>query len=408
MQGAVFIVCTVTAFFILVRTDIVRRLAYLVEKGRFEAMREALPSSDTLARFNADARAVAALVTPAVVQVVTVKRVDLSDVIASYGERHPGATSNGVASSDPDAGAFEALLRQHQGMRALDGYGSGFVVDAELGHIVTNEHVIAGAESIHVRLADGRVLPASLLGSDTAGDLAVLQINAESLHALRFADSDSVEVGDAVMSVGNPFGLDGTVSRGIISGKGRSRIDIHGVEYHGFLQTDAVINPGNSGGPLVNLRGEVVAINTAIATTTGHYDGVGFAIPSRRIQQALPALARGEAVPRGYLGVSIVDAPDQDSVADARLGLAENRGVLVREIVPDSPAEQFGLRVGDVIVTINGQRLRHTIDLINIVGDSSPGSSLALEIFRDGRTESRAVVVSRQPDGFRTRQSKSD
>jgi serine protease Do len=406
-QGAVFVVCTVLAFTVLVRTDVVRRLAYLVEKGRIEAMREALPSADALSRYNADARVVAAMVTPAVVQIITEKRIDLADLLALHPES-PAADSNpGAPGPDTDdPAALDRMMRRHQGMRVLDGYGSGFVVDAANGHIVTNDHVIANADAIHVRLADGRLVEARLLGADPRSDLAVVQIEADGLYELKLGDSDAVEVGDAVMSVGNPFGLDGTVSRGIISAKGRSQINIHGAEYRGFLQTDAVINPGNSGGPLVNLRGEVVAVNTAIATSSGHYDGVGFAIPARRIQQVLPALVSGSQVPRGYLGVTIVDRSLEDGEGESPAGrFGVSGGVLVRDVLPDSPADRHGLREGDVILSIDGRSLRHTADLIDIVGDSTPGTSLSLELERGGERETRLVTVGRQPEGFSTRRT---
>ena len=411
-QGLVFVTCTVLAFAILVHTDVVRRLAYLVEKGRIQALRESLPSDDEVARINADTRAVAAIVTPAVVQVITEKRFDVNDLLTMHDRA--AVSSNGTAPSIGTNGMtrserLERLLRSHEGIRARDGYGSGFVVDAEHGYVVTNDHVINGADAIHVRLADGRLLDARLLGADPRGNLAVIQIDADGLHELTLADSDAVEVGDAVMSVGNPFGLAGSVSQGIVSAKARTNIDINGTEYRGFIQTDAVINPGNSGGPLVNLRGEVVAINTAIATNTGHFDGVGFAIPARRIRQALPALIRGEQVPRGYLGVSIVNAfADQDEAQRVIGIMGEVRGVLVRDVVPDSPAARFGLQTGDVITAIDGQPLRDTADLIDIVGDTTPGTDLTLAVERGGKLDTYHVTVGRQPAGFSTRRPIDD
>lgn len=405
-QGAVFVACTVIAFIILVETNVVRRLAYLVEKGRIEAVRESLPSEDELATMNADARAVAAMVTPAVVQVISKKRYDVSDLLTLH--NGAGVTSNGVGPA-PDNEELERLLNRHQGMWARDGYGSGFIVDAEHGYVVTNDHVIAGADAISVRLADGRLLEAKLLGADPRSDLAVIRIDGGALHELALADDDTVEVGDAVMSVGNPFGLAGSVSQGIVSAKARSSIDINGTEYRGFIQTDAVINPGNSGGPLVNLRGEVVAINTAIATNTGHFDGVGFAIPVRRIRQALPALVRGEEIPRGYLGVSIVNAFSDEAEEPPVIGvMGEIRGVLVREVVPESPAARFGLQAGDIITAIDGKRLRDTADLIDIVGDTTPGTELVLAIERAGKPDTYRVLVGRQPTGFSTRRPLDD
>ena len=391
LQGSLFVLSTLLAFAILVRTDIVRRLAYLVEKGRIEALRESLPEADELARRDADARAVAAAVTPAVVQIVAEKRIAMADLLRMHALDGADTDSNGGLPDD----ALTELLRQHAGVQTRSGYGSGFIVDAERGHVITNDHVIADADTLQVHLADGRRLEARVLGRDPRSDLALLAIEADNLHELPLVSHDLVEVGDAVLSVGNPFGLEGTVSRGIVSAKSRSNINIHGTEYKGFLQTDAVINPGNSGGPLVNLRGEVVAINTAIATETGHYDGVGFAIPARRIRQVLPALERGEPVPRGYLGVSIVDAVTV-------LG-DDARGVYVRAVVPDSPAERVDLRAGDVILAIDGRRLRGTADLIDWVGDSAPGTELALTVVRAEQETTVRVRVAGQPEGFTTR-----
>jgi len=408
----VFIVCTVAAFSILVRTDVVRRLAYLVEKGRIEALRESLPDGDTLAQLDLEARTVAALVTPAVVQIRTQKRISLDDllILSDEADTDPAesdAGSHGIEEAQREREALADLFRRHEGIQIQDGYGSGFIVDAENGFIVTNDHVIAGADSIQVCLADGRIFGAELLGADPKSDLAVIRVKASDLHELVLADSDEVEVGDSVMSVGNPFGLDGSVSRGIISAKGRSNIDIHGTEYRGFLQTDAVINPGNSGGPLVNLRGEVVAINTAIATTSGHYDGVGFAIPARRIKQALPALVRGEQVPRGFLGVSIVNATT-NGAAEPFAPEGRIRGVLVREVLAGSPADRYGVRVGDVILAIDGRTVRHSADLIDRVGDATPGTTLVLDIERVGVRQPLAIVIGRQPADFSTQQRRTD
>jgi S1-C subfamily serine protease len=417
LQGVLFVCSTVLAFAILVRTDIVRQLAYMVEKGRIEAMKDTLPDDDELAQRHADVRRVAAIVTPAVVQILTERRVNLTDLlelhqrpstggdassngVSSNGVSSNGVSTNGAANALETNPEFEAFLRQHRGFNAREGYGSGFIVDAERGIIVTNDHVIDHADTIHVNLADGRLVKAKLLGADPRSDLAVLQIDAKQLYELALAPDDAVEVGDTVMSVGNPFGLEGSVSRGIVSAKARSNISIQGVEYRGFIQTDAVINPGNSGGPLVNLRGEVVAINTAIATETGHYDGVGFAIPAQRIRKVLPALIRGEEVPRGYLGVVIADAPP----AKRDDGSEVLAGVVVRDVLEDSPARRYGLREGDIIEQIDGVPLRHTPDLIDLVGDSTPGTSLAFTVRRGDAVDTMDVIVGRQPSGFSTRQ----
>jgi S1-C subfamily serine protease len=216
-----------------------------------------------------------------------------------------------------DAAVVEALTRAHRavaqqalpavvqvfsGLEGGGGNGSGVIIDSAEGMILTNHHVVEDSDSIQVRLQDGRRYPAQIVGSDPPTDLAVIRIEADNLACLRLGDSDALEVGDPVMTVGNPFGLQGTVSKGIVSAVNRyTPAGI--ISYEGFIQTDAVINPGNSGGPLVNMRGEIVGINTAIESSTGGFDGVGFAIPSARIKNVLPALVKGERV-RSLMGSS--------------------------------------------------------------------------------------------------------
>ena len=355
-QVVVFVLSTVAAFMILVRTNVVSRFAYLVERGKLEAIREAMPSAEEVAALNAPARMVARAVAPGVVMIETFRysgRSDWETLNRFFGlDREGDADSGGLAV--PLDEAHRGVVKPET-LRLRTGYGSGFIVEAKLGHIVTNNHVIEDADEIYIYLPDGRKYEAQVLGADAKADLAVLRIDATELHALPLADSSMVEVGDEVMAVGNPFRLDGTFSRGIISAKGRSSIDIQGVEYKGFLQTDAVINPGNSGGPLVNMRGEVVAINTAIATESGHYDGVGFAIPSRRLMRMLPALVRGEKVVRGYLGVSIVSVEDYETLSQS-LGWTPYHGVIVRQVLPDTPAERAGLHENDIVIRIGGRR----------------------------------------------------
>ena len=415
-QLMTFTAAFLVAFVILVRTNAVQRLAYQIEKGRIAALRESLPSDEALAEMQAPSRAVAATVAPAVVRVMTEQNYDMADLagidrLHDLFERNLENNSNadvgtiGPTNTNglliPDNPAHRSLLEQET-LTLPSGFGSGFIIDADEGYIVTNDHVIAGADTIRVHLSDGRRLEAHVLGRDPRSDVALIQIDASNLHELPVGDSGLIEVGDDVLAVGNPFGLDGSFSRGIISAKGRSSIDIHGVEYKGFLQTDAVINPGNSGGPLVNMRGEVIGMNTAIATESGHYDGVGFAIPAKRILQLVPSLVRGEPVLRGYLGVSIISVVDAHDAAH-ELGWEEYYGVIIREVLAAGPAESGGMASGDVVLEIDGHKMRNTADLIDLIGETPPGETVDLLVWRDGAKQTIRVEVGQQPEGFTTR-----
>jgi Do/DeqQ family serine protease len=268
--------------------------------------------------------------------------------------------------------------------------GSGVIVDAARGLVLTNSHVVNGADEISVTLHDGRTLKAELVGADPATDVAVIRVPAERLTALALADSDRLRVGDFVVAIGNPFGLGQTVTSGIVSALGRSGIG--GLGYQNFIQTDASINPGNSGGALVNLRGELVGINTAILSPSGGNVGIGFAIPaslSRTVMEQL--LANGEVL-RGSLGVR---AQDLDERLKRVLGLQESqRGALVTQVVPDSPAEAAGVRSGDVITEIGGRPVSSAGDLANSEGLLPLDRKLGLSLIREGRTLTREFTLT--------------
>ncbi len=415
-QILLFTTSTVVGFIIIVSTDLVSHFSYLMEKGRIQAVREALPSEKDLDLWNGRARAVASVVSPAVVQIIAERQwraedqdqLDIlqklfnpKDTLPECGDDDADLKDDRDGEQKDSTDNLESILKNHP-FDLAPSMGSGFVVDAGNGYIVTNSHVVEDCKAIRAYLADGRRFSATVVGLDPKSDIAVIQIPAENLHELSLADSSQVQVGDDVMAVGNPFGLDGTFSRGIISAKQRSNINIHGTEYKGFLQTDAVINPGNSGGPLVNMRGEVIAMNTAIATQSGHYDGVGFAIPTSRIKQVIPALIAGETVQRGYLGVSIVSATAFEPLSK-ELGWEEPHGVIIRKVMPDSPAEKGGLKVEDIVIDINGRKLRGTADLIDIVGAVSPGETIAISLWRSGIAEKVELKVGKQPKNFSTR-----
>ena len=272
------------------------------------------------------------------------------------------------------------------------GLGSGVIIDPK-GIVLTNNHVVAGADKVMVELADGREFEAVEIKTDELTDLAVVKIDVKTpLPAAALGDSKNLEIGDWVLAIGNPFDMDHTVSAGIISGKGRSLRVGKRTE---FLQTDAAINPGNSGGPLVNLNGEVVGINTAIASNTGVYQGIGFAIPVNLAKWVSNQLVKSGSVRRAYLGVHITDA---DGELGQRLGVSRLDGVLVAAVYRDSPAAAAGFKVGDVILAFAGQPVHSARELQEIVERSPIGSRQKADIIRNGKRTTLHVVVKSLPD----------
>ncbi|HLS69155.1 MAG TPA: DegQ family serine endoprotease [Kiloniellales bacterium] len=289
---------------------------------------------------------------------------------------------------------FGGMLPERQQMappnRPRQGVGSGFIIDVE-GYVVTNNHVIDQADDIRVRLSDGRDIAAQLVGSDPQTDVALLKIEAdEELPSVEWGDSDEVRVGDWVVAVGNPFGLGGSVTAGIVSARGR---DIHAGPYDDFIQTDAAINRGNSGGPMFNLDGEVIGINTAIFSPSGGSIGIGFAIPSNVASDIVQQLRDDGEVERGWLGVRIQEVTPE--LAEG-LGLDEARGALVASVQEGSPAGTAGLRPGDVIIGFNEQEIDRMRDLPRLVASVRPGSEVELELWRDGESETVEVTIDRQ------------
>jgi serine protease Do len=276
------------------------------------------------------------------------------------------------------------------------GSGSGVIIDAS-GVILTNNHVVEGADEVTVRLADDREFIATDIKTDPQTDLAVIRIkNAGTLPFARLGNSDSLEIGDWVIAIGNPFELDQTVSAGIISGKGR---ELRRGQRTRYLQTDAAINPGNSGGPLVNLMGEVVGINTAIASTSGGYQGIGFAIPSNLAKWIVGQLMTSGSVHRAYLGVGIEMLNGE--LAE-KFGVERNRGVLVAEIFKDSPAAAAGFKEGDVITEFAGKPVRTPRDLQEVVEQSELNADQKVSIMRDGKPTTLTVRVKALPEKFGT------
>jgi serine protease Do len=269
--------------------------------------------------------------------------------------------------------------------------GSGVIVD-KAGYIVTNLHVVARADAVAVRLSDGRVFHnVQVVGVDRGNDLAVLRIEALGLIEAPWGDSDQLKVGDTVLAIGNPFELAQTVTAGIVSAKERRGITSKGI-YQEFLQHDAAVNPGNSGGPLVNLKGEIVGINTAIIGEA--YQGISFAIPSSIARKVCEQLRSGQQVVRGWLGVEMQAVTE---TLAKRFGLEWARGVLVVAVQQGSPAEKAGLQPGDVILQWNGKRINNSVDLRLLVAGTEVGSEVAVGVFRDGKSLELKVKVGHQP-----------
>jgi serine protease Do/serine protease DegQ len=270
---------------------------------------------------------------------------------------------------------------QRERIRKRQGLGSGVIIDAKKGLIVTNSHVIEGVDEININLKDGRELEAKLIGSDKETDVAIIQVQADNLVEIKLGDSDKLRVGDFVVAIGNPFGLRQTVTSGIVSGLGRSGLGIEG--YEDFVQTDASINPGNSGGALVNLRGELIGINTAIIAPSGGSVGINFAIPVNMVMQLKPQLVKFGQIKRGHLGAELQDLTPSLAVA---LGLNISKGALVSVVQENSVAFKAGLRSGDVVIYCNDKFIESASDFRNIYGLSSVGDKLDMQVLRESKT----------------------
>lgn len=332
----------------------------------------------SLEALNRERRALINTVVPSVVAVKTSKKVSI---------RRQGAL-------DP----FEFYFRNQRGFRSpndealvQNSLGSGVIVTNE-GHVITNNHVVDQVDEIEVQLSDGQTKKARLVGADAQVDLAVLKIDDSNVKPLKLADSDTVQAGDFVFAIGNPFGFDETVTDGIISSKMRpNRTDGFG----DLLQTNAAINPGNSGGPLVNLRGEVVGINTAIISRSGGSQGIGFAIPSNTVRTALESLLKQGRIIRGYLGIQTRSAQPGQPSPDAG-------GVVVDDVVPGSPAAQARLQKGDIIRKFNGHDVKSFPELRSLVSQVELNKSVELEVLRDGKSMKVTTAIKEQPVDYQT------
>lgn len=269
--------------------------------------------------------------------------------------------------------------------------GSGVIVSSD-GYILTNNHVIKNAEKIKVLLSDKREFSGKVIGKDPKTDLSVIKIDAKGLTTIRMGDSDELKVGEFVLAVGNPYGLNQTITMGIVSAVGRANVGI--ADYEDFIQTDAAINPGNSGGALVNARGELVGVNTAIFSTTGGYQGIGFAIPSNMAKAVMESLIDRGKVVRGWLGVSI--QPITPELAQ-QFGLAKDYGTLVADVIENSPAEAAGLKRGDVIIEFNDKKVDEPYHLRNTVANTPPGEEVEIKVIREGKITTLYVMIRELP-----------
>ncbi|MCG3125260.1 MAG: hypothetical protein CHACPFDD_00077 [Phycisphaerae bacterium] len=362
---------------------------YAAERGRIQANADELASLQDVSRAF---RAVAKVARPAVVHI-----------------RVEGGTPD-----ETRAGELEEALRRRFGDQ-LDAQelrefarersveppasGSGALIDPD-GYVLTNNHVVRNRTTIEVHLSDERVYPARLVGSDFKTDLAVIKIDAPDLHVLKFGDSDAMEVGDWVIAVGAPFGLAQSVTHGIISAKGRTSIPGVDIMYQDFIQTDAAINPGNSGGPLLNLKGEIIGVNTAIATNGDSYSaGIAFTIPSKMARHIASELIRKGEVQRGWLGVQMSNLPRADLT---RLGVDRDSGVALAMIYEETPAARGGLEVDDVLLAVNGTAITNVDQARSLIADIPPGESAELKIIRDAKERDLRVAVGKQPENVRS------
>lgn len=316
---------------------------------------------------------------PAVVKITTSRKV---------ANRRP----DGMPPDVPDA--FRDFFGQRQGPeRRANALGSGFVMSTD-GYVVTNNHVIDGADEIKVRLSDRREFDAKVVGADARSDLALLKIDAKDLPTVHFAKPDALRVGEWVVAIGSPFGLDYSASAGIVSAIGRSIPTERGEDYVPFIQTDVAINPGNSGGPLFNLNGEVVGVNSQIFTRSGGSIGLSFAIPVQVVQEVVAQLKDSGHVERGWLGVYIQDV---DRALAQSLGLDKPQGALIAQVEPGSPADKAGLEAGDVVVSFNGHPILDASDLPHTVGQMKPGASADADVIRKGKHRILKVAVLARP-----------
>jgi serine protease Do len=358
------------------------QLTYAVEVGQAQVAEEKLAVATDLSQAF---RQVAKAIRPSVVSISSTRRIAASQPRI---ERFKVPQGFGSFFDDDVFERFFEFQVPQRG-REQQGLGSGLIVSDD-GYILTNYHVAGEADEVNVTLSDGRQFRAKIVGGDKATDIAVLKIDAQNLKPATLGKSTDLEVGEWVLAMGSPFGLDQTVTAGIISATGRANIGI--TDYEDFVQTDAAINPGNSGGPLVNLRGEVVGINTAIASRSGGYMGVGFAIPSELAGHVMRSIIDQGFVTRGWLGAMIQDLSEELAKS---FNFDSTDGVLIGDVMADGPAAKAGLKAGDIVVKYNDQAVESANELRNAVAATAPGTEATLEVFRDGQRTTVTVDIGK-------------
>jgi len=367
--------------------------AYAIDAGKARAAREQLAELSQRDHMSVLFRTVSKAVKPAVVVVHVKQKVEYRSMPGGspfsdeffrrfFGDEVPEQFRRRAPSPAPKREYFAR------------GLGSGVIVDAKNGYIVTNWHVVRNADKVEVVLSDNRRLEAEWVKTDSLTDLAVIKVKPDRLIDAPLGDSDAMEVGDWVLAIGAPEGLPQTVTAGIISAKGR-RTSTGGMSYQDFLQTDAAINHGNSGGPLVNVRGEVVGINTAIVSRTGVNEGIGLSVPSNMVRSIMDQLINKGKVVRGYLGVVMQDV---DEGLAKSFKLPNMEGALVTQVMDGSPAARAKIEVGDFLTSINGEKVRNINEVRNAVAELEPGKTYPFEVYRDGKRRTVKVKVDPQPE----------
>ena len=355
-------------------------LAYAAETGRALAARGELQHAGDLSAAFHD---VAMAMRPSVVTITSTKKVHLSSNDEQPNMPEIPKEFRGFFGDE----FFHRFQTPGEGFQQ-QGQGSGVIVDRQ-GYILTNNHVVNGMDEVKVTLSDHRSFTAEIVGTDPKTDLAVLKIDAKNLAAAELGDSTAMQVGDWVVAIGTPFGLDMTVTAGIVSATGRSNVGI--TDYEDFIQTDAAINPGNSGGPLVNLQGQVIGINTAISSSNGGNVGVGFAIPSDMARTVMHSLIEKGHVDRGWLGAMIQDLNEDLSQS---FGYHGTEGVLLGDVLDEGPAQKAGLQAGDIIVQFNGRRMKDANQLRQTVAATEPNTDADVVVFRDGKEQTLTVHIT--------------
>jgi serine protease Do len=382
--GVILAATLVTAFAVLNWPDVVSRATYAIERGQAQAAEERLAVATDLSEAF---KHVARVLRPSVVSVSSIRRLQVSGPQGRrFDSQMPEELRRFFGDDDLLDRFFFDIPSAPRGFEQ-HGLGSGVIVSAD-GYILTNSHVVQGADEVTVTLSDKRQLTAEIVGTDKATDVAVLKVEASDLHPAKLGDSSTLQVGEWALAVGSPFGLDQTVTAGIISAVGRANVGI--TDYEDFIQTDAAINPGNSGGPLVNLKGEVIGINTAIASRNGAYQGVGFAIPSEMAQYVMESIISHGKVTRGFLGAYI--QPLTQELARS-FGFDSTEGVLIGDVSDGGPADKAGLQEGDIVLRFNGDNVTSAPQLRNAVAATAPGTRVTLDIYRNGRRSQVTVEI---------------